>query len=338
VNVAELLDTPLPEFPRLATWVVRVDHENGGLVLRTHDRFYVIQEPLFGAVYDALASDLDGSRPVGEILDALPADVLPTSGMALLKILRSWGLLFDEARGREEPSAVQREIEAFLGQYTPQPREARTRLADSVVLVFGDHGAAQAARASLSDIGIDAATVLGHGPDSLAQLRASLAGNSVQLLVAVDPPDPAAVNGLCLQLSVPCLYAANFGREALLGPLVLPGESACWACLEARRASHLALPPGVELAPPGADLAIACRTARSDALAAALYAQLSLEAGRFIGGFAPAVTIGGCFLLTASSPATERHVVLRVPWCPACSQLRGPQSREDAYGVPRGYA
>jgi bacteriocin biosynthesis cyclodehydratase domain-containing protein len=340
VNVAELLDTALPEFPRLASWVVRVDHENDGLVLRTHDRFYVIQEPLFSAVYDALGAELDGSRPVGEILDALPDGVLPTSGVALLKILRSWGLLFDEAHGQDEvPSGVQREIEDFLGQYTLQPREAWARLAGSGVLVFGDHGAARAARASLLDLGIDATTVLGDGPDSLAQLRAELTGNSVQLLVAVDPPDSAAVNSLCLELSVPCLYAENFGREALLGPLVLPGESACFACLQARRAAHLALPAGVQLAPSAAaDLATAGRTARSDALAAVLYAQLSLEAGRFVSGFAPAATIGGCFWLTASTPATERHAVLRVPSCPACSQFRGAESREGAYGVPQGHA
>ncbi|HET7574613.1 MAG TPA: TOMM precursor leader peptide-binding protein, partial [Solirubrobacterales bacterium] len=122
------------------------------------------------------------------------------------------------------------------------------------------------------------------------------------------------VNHAALACGVPWLRVASHGRSGWLGPLVLPGETACYACLEARQeangrdgAEPLDLSPGAagDFAP----------------FLCLLAAQAAIEAARFLSGFVAPATVGGAYELSATTPQTRRQAVLRDPACGACGAL-----------------
>jgi thiazole/oxazole-forming peptide maturase SagC family component len=50
----------------------------------------------------------------------------------------------------------------------------------------------------------------------------------------VDPLAMRALNRICLELEVPWLHATVDGPFVFVGPIVLPGRTACYECLETR--------------------------------------------------------------------------------------------------------
>jgi bacteriocin biosynthesis cyclodehydratase domain-containing protein len=104
------------------------------------------------------------------------------------------------------------------------------------------------------------------------------------------------------------------GRAAMIGPLVLPGETACYECTLLRRGANLGFGNDmfeIEAAPVAAS-ADACLAA----LVAALAAHLAL---RWAVGHD--TTLPGVLHVIESRPqlTSSGHAVLRVPRCPACS-------------------
>jgi bacteriocin biosynthesis cyclodehydratase domain-containing protein len=138
----------------------------------------------------------------------------------------------------------------------------------------------------------------------------------------IDPPLETAINRLCLELEIPWLYAAIDGPFLFVGPLTVPGESACWECFERRvtmnlreRESYLrykrALAEGrvlrsrVELVP---------------LLGSVLAAHASLEALNFVLS-GSTCTIGKVLSIYVPTMELAYNDVLRLPGCPGCGTL-----------------
>lgn len=149
----------------------------------------------------------------------------------------------------------------------------------------------------------------------LATLDAPTTGAPTALtLVAHDRLDLGALrdaNARALDADVPLLVAGLLEpRRAVVGPLVVPRETACLACYLDRRivnarARWMDAPP-VEPAP----------------TAVAIVASMAaMEAARFTRGIAPA-TLGHAVSLGLDSFDVARDRVLKAPRCPACSRLR----------------
>ncbi|WP_437965051.1 TOMM precursor leader peptide-binding protein [Sorangium sp. So ce260] len=137
--------------------------------------------------------------------------------------------------------------------------------------------------------------------------------------------------------SVVSLSAHLEGLEAVIGPAVVPGETACWDCCRLRRlatsaqpeadralhASLLAGRPGrrarTYLAPVPALLGHAVALAALDLLVARAASPL---AGRFL--VEDLIDLGASF-----------HAVLRMPWCPVCGGAASAPRRRDARRRPR---
>lgn len=143
------------------------------------------------------------------------------------------------------------------------------------------------------------------------------------LAVVADRLDPALfldVNALCLEHTLPAVFAHVDGTEAVIGPLVIPGETACYLChdLQDEGARHLrdeflvykdSLRRGVP--GPGADPAVA-------ALAAAWLRLALAKHDPGVRGFLDQR------LLRVESSRMEvmTHRILTIPRCPACAGSR----------------
>ncbi|MGK4000902.1 TOMM precursor leader peptide-binding protein [Sorangium sp. So ce1024] len=137
--------------------------------------------------------------------------------------------------------------------------------------------------------------------------------------------------------SIPSLGAHLDGLEAVLGPAVVPGETACWDCCRLRRlatsgqleadralqASLLAERPGrrarTYLAPAPALLGHAAALAAVDLL---VHRAASRLAGHFV-------------IQSLIDLETSFHAVLQMPWCPVCGGAADALDAASARGGSR---
>jgi bacteriocin biosynthesis cyclodehydratase domain-containing protein len=110
-----------------------------------------------------------------------------------------------------------------------------------------------------------------------------------------------------------------------VGPLVIPGETPCFECFLARRASHLAA-PGVARAAELAAYAGQAVASFHPAAAGMLGELAAMELLKLYGGRLPGWRAGQVLELQVLVPALAARPVLRVPRCPACSGLNARSS------------
>ncbi|KYF70543.1 TOMM precursor leader peptide-binding protein [Sorangium cellulosum] len=137
--------------------------------------------------------------------------------------------------------------------------------------------------------------------------------------------------------SIPSLSAHLDGLDAVIGPAVVPGETACWECCRLRQlatsdnaeadlalqASLLAERPGPRartyLAPVPAFLGHAVALAAIDLLVRRGASPLS----------------GGLMVQNLVDPEASFHAVLQMPWCPVCGGAAGARREGAAREAPR---
>jgi bacteriocin biosynthesis cyclodehydratase domain-containing protein len=290
----------LPRHPLLAPWCRLV--EDGDRLLLDHARSVVVLEG--GAVRTLLPELLpllDGSRTQAEVQDALGVAARPAVEQAL-EILAANGLLV-EGRGEAGPAAL-----AVAAAYRLGPAEAGRRLRDARVALVGESRVGRTVARLLRRCGIGFVERLGW--DSEAPL---------DLAVVAPAPSEAerleSWNATALDRGLRWLSIRTFdGATATIGPLVVPGESPCHACLLLRLGAHLEH---------GSDFARIERTPVAveageplEAIAAGVAAQLVLA---WIGG--NDTRLPGLVHVLESGPplALSAHPLLRAPRCPACS-------------------
>ncbi len=308
-DLARHASVPVPSRPQLVPWIEPVELGDGLLELRAAETFYPLRHPILAAAFRAVGDRLTGTQTADAITTDLPDGIEPTTVVFLLKMLRSNGLLLDGA-DLEVDDSGSRERLRFLSNFTPDPATVERRLAAATTQIIGPDPLAERVANQLRAAGCG--HVVRIQPGDLE------GGDRADLIVAcADAPTRrqfTMVNAVALREHRPWLRVAGHGRLAWLGPLVLPGETACFACLEAREKAN-AHGSGELL-----DLevgAIGAFAPLDDLLAA----HTAAEAARFLGGFAPPATIGHVYELSATSPNTRSHVLLRDPGCSACGAL-----------------
>ena len=131
----------------------------------------------------------------------------------------------------------------------------------------------------------------------------------------------AEVNSACLRKGIPYLLVKPVGLQVWIGPLVVPGRTACWACVAHRLTANRE-----------AEAYVLRRQGRPGPLPV-VRARIGLGESQ---AYAMALTQMVRFLVTGANPAlTDRllvadlagfgfdfHPVLRLPDCPACGNLR----------------
>jgi bacteriocin biosynthesis cyclodehydratase domain-containing protein len=252
---------------------------------------------------------LDGTRSVPEIVGKLGRAAEPSVTNALAALAEN----------------------GLLTEGTPLPRSSAPRRAASAMFV-----AAATRRTTLTkaDSALASARVTIAGESPIAGEAARLLSASgvrdvrcVQLedVGAADEfvvcaPAPGETAGLTMvnasRLAAGRAWLAvmpHDGRSLVVGPLYLPGQSACHACYRLRRASASGYEEDFELVDVE-PIRAACPEALA-AVAAGLAATITL---RWLSTSDPSLP-GRCYALEAGVVlGLSLHHVLRVPRCPAC--------------------
>lgn len=247
---------------------------------------------------------IDGSRGVDDLATAVGG--APGEVAAVLERFRGFGLLEPEGCGAAHPLAGQLRALADLGV---DAAALSAELAGAHVGVAGEGALAGAVEAALARAGVGR---VGGDVDEVDALVAAPGGDRALL---------EALNARALRRGLPWILVEAGGFDLRVGPFFLPGETACWRCLELR----------LEAAEPGGGERRAARAAfgRAPALtddlvpgvAAVAAEACALEVVRF---FAARVSDVGPELYGAFAEYSllrhraAPHPVLRLPRCPAC--------------------
>lgn len=152
---------------------------------------------------------------------------------ACLQKLYAWGFL-DDVRGDDAPPPGDRVAERvaqarFFAQWTSHPQRAQRQLAAIRVALHGRMPGLEALRESIER----------SGP---RVVRAEPGGTTSDLEIgwsaSLGDPSLREAHRSALRAGVPFLAITQSGAGAFLGPLVLPGKSACLECAR----EHLGLP------------------------------------------------------------------------------------------------
>ena len=252
---------------------------------------------------------LDGTRTVQEIVGILGAAAEAPIASALA-LLDDHGLLV-EGPGRESAGAC---YVAAVCSSTPDA--VSSALASSRVATLGSAPTAAEVSSLLESAGaVETTSAPIDDPETEADLIvAAPAAEEVEHL--------AGLNEGRLRDATPWLVLLpTDGRFAAVGPLYVPGQTACHACYLLRRGATSGYEQDfalLERRPVRAPMPAAANT-----IAAGLAALICL---RWLGARDPTLP-GVLYALELQGPfALTRHRVLRVPRCPACAVLSPPPS------------
>ena len=301
----------------------------------------------------AVLALLDGTRDLAAVRDAAVAGGCPPDRTdALLALLREAGLVVDAAERWPEhlPVADRDRLGADVASLSLLHAGAglaalhRRDAAAVVVLGAGRVGAPVAALLAAAGVGtvdvVDDGTarardlaVGGLGPADVGRRRGAAARDRLLARAPAARPGPVArpdlvvlapvghhddVDAVLLQRDgVPHLLAEVRDTVGVVGPLVLPGRSACLRCLDLVRTDRDPGWPAVaaQLSAPGRS-APAC----DGALAAAVAAQAALQVLALLDGGAPA-TVDGSLELALPGWRWRRRSWVPHPACDCRWQL-----------------
>jgi bacteriocin biosynthesis cyclodehydratase domain-containing protein len=263
---------------------------------------------------------LDGTRRVDDVVAYLGEPIRPAVERAVA-LLHEQRLLTEAAPARLPAG----------------PRRAAQLLAATDVLDRGVGGvSARLASASVS--------LLGEAPIARAVarlLRESGVGEvrrsawddpSTAELVVVAPsgaelPRVREWNVRALSEGMPWLQLLPFdGLLAAVGPLIVPGDTACHECYLLRRAANLS---SLRFGPERVEQGVHPSGPALDAVVAGLAATLALRWLALSDTLVPGVVLA---VEQTPEPAFSRHILYRVPRCPACSGGRGRASLAPWHG------
>lgn len=183
---------------------------------------------------------------------------------------------------------------------------------NSTVAVVGLDGVGSAALSSLAAMGVDAVSI-SHRVESDAEM----AGVLGQCAFAICTAELYRVNRVAQQLRLRWTTSQSSAFEAVLGPTIYPGATACYVCYKMRTVA-CSDDPAAEFAAIRQE-----RRDREDKAAASglLGHMLALETVKVLTG-AGGSAKGAIVAVDTRTMISERHAVLRVPSCPVCGTSR----------------
>lgn len=285
--------------PRFKSSVQPIISSDAGLILLSEGRQAWIPDPIYAAV----APMLDGTHEVEAIFAALSGAYPVEHVFAALDRLRTSGYLAEDA------SAEARPAQAFWEHLGVPPAQARSRL--------------DSARVSTVRFGELGSEVLA---DLLRQHGVAVAPQGDVSVVVTDDylrPQLADWNAQALASGKAWLLVKPVGIETWIGPMFVPGQTACWECLAQRLRGHRKLETYIgrrngQDAPLGAAAAAGIASTQHAALA-----EAATEITRWIGTGGQSVLLDRVLTTSTLTLDRTRHVLTRRPQCPSCGN-RGP--------------
>ena len=295
-------EASLPLRPRLKPWY-RVSAGGGGTVLRYGGSVLEFEGRAASRLLPHLLPLLDGTRTVDEIVSGLGEPIRPAVEHAL-RVLDGRNLLTDAAPAGLDPEPSR--TAEFLAATDPAGRAAASiveTLGRARACVVGTSAVAELANGLLADAGLRRVQRLGWDEPAPGGALALVAPSGEEV------PLVSGWNLRALAAGTTWLQVLPFdGMLAAVGPIFVPSESACHECYRLRRAANIA--PVRDTAAgeyPGAPAL--------DVVLAGLAATIALRRLALADGLSV-----GVLLAVEQALVCSRHVVYRVPRCPACSR------------------
>lgn len=296
-------------------------------------------------VVEALLQCFDGSHTKSQLMEvarALPggSDVREADVEQLVQQLDAAGLLLLEPIDHGDAVA------AYLAHHVSQPTTAVRRLRASRVVLMGEGALTNALASLLASYGITTvafreANVIRHGTGAATKDAGPADAVPGDLLIAAteafDPLSMERANNAAITARLPCLFVdASPGRRAIVGPLYVPGEGACWACYTERRRQNAAS---------YRDLAAAEQHARRTGKALSAFGLLPShvqhiaavavgEAVALLAGYRAPRTLNGVLVIDLETAAAPREAVWALPWCAACRSPRDADAKPSLGDLP----
>jgi len=286
------------ERPLLKPWY-RLSVESGRSVLRYAGSVLEFEGAAAERLLPHLLPLLDGTRSVDDVVAELGEAVRPAVEHAL-SLLRAHDLLTEGAPGPGDRDRCAGLLAATLGVSVA---EAQLRLPRVDVRILGSGPAAGPLGRLLQMSGVRSVESMGWEDEPPG-------GFVVAVPDSAEVPLLPGWNARAVASGTQWMQVLPFdGRLAAVGPVFVPGETACHECFRLRRDSTIAAMPdrarGAYLGSPAIDAALAGLAAH-------------VVVGRLAGG-----ETGDAGTLLALELVPElrctRHFVYRVPRCPACS-------------------
>ncbi len=333
----DYVTVPLPRKPRLAPWVTLVDLGDNRMQLRGAEFSFTLQHPLFIETFQSVHPLLDGQRTVEEIVASRDPKYLPTTITFLLKMLRANGVLQEGVVSPPPPLAPENLKEnenmvQFFSHFVLDPVGTLALLHQARVALIGSDSITSRVRKGLLSMGFGSLVAIEGLSKKTAydpsQLHKEVTGQLKEVDFLIACQDTAdyrffqTLNTVCLETQTRWMHVAISGTKGLMGPTIVPHQSACYVCYDKRMASNASELQGY--------LAYQKQTepSKSEGFLSPLWStlaeQVTLEVARIISGFAPPKTIGRLYEFEATTPVVEGHDVLRLPRCPACN-LKEPK-------------
>ncbi len=279
--------------------------ESEGVLLLEEDGYAVLEGELAGR----LASLLDGRRTVEQIVQHVAGAVAPEVVHYVLMRMEAEGHLV------EGPEAAVPEAAAFWVSLEVDPEQAAQRLQQATVSVCACGSLeADAFAAVLARQGIRTA--------EQGALTVALTDNYLH-------PRLDEINRAALDTEEPWMLVKPVGKTIWLGPLFIPGETGCWACLAARlRANGVAEALVQErrgtTAPPTTSRAALPSTLQT------AYHLAATEVTRWLVEGTNERLAGRLLSFDLTTLEAETHVLTRRPQCPACGVGAAPTAGPPA--------
>ncbi|OXM59395.1 TOMM precursor leader peptide-binding protein [Amycolatopsis vastitatis] len=257
-----------------------------------------------GARIESLAPLLDGTREFAEVLRARPAGMTPEEVAAIVAQLVDEGLV--SVRPVPEPAVDERELAYWDACGVDAAPMASRAAAPGIRLVaVGDDVDTGPVERALADA-------------TLAVAPAATGDADLSIVLCTDYLDPRLeeLDAEHRRTGRPWLLARPFGAQVWIGPVLRPGESACWHCLTNRLWGHRhAEACAQELL--GHEGPARRPTAALPSLSAAAAHLVVLEASKWLAGYRYHGQQCVWVLDTLDLQGTL-HELRRRPQCPGC--------------------
>lgn len=319
----------LPEKPLLIPWVTWVSLGDDRLQFRGSEFAFSLMHPLFIGAFYKIQPLLNGTNSVGEIASSGGEAFLPTTIVFLLKMLRANGILQEAHPCFLSPEANPEKRQALFLSHTLQDAGHSLDILSKVRLgLIGEGALAENIKLSLNSMGIK--NILPSNPGSIAK---DLKNKNIELFLACQESPGFSffeeVNKNCLEAGVRWMHIAQQGAKTLLGPTMVPFQTACYKCYSTRL-DALVSDLSSQLAFKEKNNQTPLDEGYFPPLGQAVASQVAMEVARIFLGYASPKTFGRYYEFDAANVVPHSHNVLRFPRCSACYQKKPPMEIWDA--------
>jgi bacteriocin biosynthesis cyclodehydratase domain-containing protein len=354
-----MLPATFPQRPRLRPFFYVVPLDDGRVQLRSAYRSLIISGAGAPELTRLMLPLLDGTRTTDEIVRVCDGHA-PDAVRHALALLQEKAVLEDGVDDDRSPLSPDLQ-ETFADQvrlfssFVGNPHRVQSDLQAKRVALVGASPLGLAIGRQLAQCGLGALHVVAtsavqagaalalveepnrngsshcrfhldpYADDAIDERVAAAAAGADLVIAPSDGPAPASnrrVNDICVSARVPWLPVVLYGSDVALGPLVVPGQTACFVCYELRMKGNLIF----------ADEYVAFEThllnGPSQVAQGALKAYVPIVAGlaaveaiKFLTKFTYPIALGRLIRFNLVNYQFMVHPVLRLPRCPRCGAI-----------------